>query len=284
MTSKEDQTNFDLNYAVNQIKLEYISDDDVDIDYIQPEDQIYIKQEIFMDITEENCYYSSITISEDTTAEKSPCSEDESKRYNMRKRVEKTYQCTTCHETFKSVIARNKHMNMHLNIDTTECSSCNKPFEKKILLSHISGKDNYECKICKKEFKSKACLSYHKKKEHVKVGHKCTICSKLFCSKNYLTVHMRKHYGDKPFECPVCNKAFASQPSIKYHLSTHDKKETNKCEICDKYFSSYDYLQIHKRKHSGDKPLLCPICNTGYASAPALKYHMTHRHKEEMEV
>ena len=114
-------------------------------------------------------------------------------------------------------------------------------------------------------------------------------CFREYKSKYNLRNHIKAHEGAIQHAClyPGCNKSYKIKENLDLHYKNyHLKEKPFMCRFCQKKFSHRNGKLYHeKKKHLNILPFRCRYeeCHAAYASTSALKYHLSHKHKDVEE-
>ncbi|ELK30172.1 PREDICTED: zinc finger protein 709 [Myotis davidii] len=154
-------------------------------------------------------------------------------RHFFYKRVEKSYKCKECGESFRHPQFAHKHEQIH------------------------TGEKWYQCKQCGKIFKYFQGFQKHKTTHTGEKPYECKQCGKAFnCSSSYQN-HEKTHTGEKPYECKECGKAFSYHSSFLLHERVHTGEKRYSCKECGRGFRRYGTLKRHMRLHTGKELYEC---------------------------
>ena len=114
------------------------------------------------------------------------------------------------------------------------------------------------------------------------------MCDEILPGNNTLKNHMLfVHKSPKNFKCIYCGELFCLRSEYKDHMfKDHEglKFKKCKCAICDKIVSVNNLRHHIKVLHEGLKDYKCHICDMDFAHASGLKNHMSHNHKDQLNI
>jgi uncharacterized C2H2 Zn-finger protein len=108
-----------------------------------------------------------------------------------------TMVCDMCAKIFKTKVAFDKHMNLHLGLTTPKI----------------------QCHICEKWFTDNVCLKLHIRTQHLEMGQEffCNVCGKKAPNSNALKRHKEIHLEEK-HQCTFCDRKFKRPVALKVIL------------------------------------------------------------------
>lgn len=198
-------------------------------------------------------------------------------------RLDGTYQCAVCEETFQYFIKLNQHMNEHFGHYV--CELCGKTFlsSDRLRCHSLSHGSKFHCSICSDTFDSLTQRNHHVSKIHNKPKFlKCHHCPEVFTNYTKRKLHHSKaHNIEIPeYKCPVCGKCFQILSKMTVHVKeVHVREKNFACSMCDSRFFSKTQVQKHMVRHVGEKTHQCEVCKKAYARKQTLRDHMR-THKE----
>ncbi len=195
-----------------------------------------------------------------------------------------TIECRICGLELENVIEYTKHIEVHLDADTseteqnneagikTESSSLKMKADAYIKFEVIQKKTkSFSCSLCGKALSSKNSVI-----EHVKAGHlktrdfqpekvdaepyvkidvslkkvkvfTCTRCRYSNATKSNVAEHVKAvHLTKREFLCALCNQLFMSKNALMSHINfLHHTKNPNQCKLCQRSFLKQSYLTQH---------------------------------------
>ncbi|EPQ20243.1 Zinc finger protein 14 [Myotis brandtii] len=175
-------------------------------------------------------------------------------RHFFYKRVEKSYKCKECGESFRHPQFVHKHEQIHTGEKWYQCKQCGKIFRylqgfqkhKKI----HTGEKPYECKQCGKAFNCSSSYQSHEKTHTGEKPYKCKECGKAFSYHSSFLLHERIHTGEKHYTCKECGRGFHRYGTLKRHMRLHTGKELYECKQCGKAFRYFVWFEKHERSHT----------------------------------
>ncbi len=198
------------------------------------------------------------------------------------------YQCPICNiiKTTRSYLT--SHMrNVHTDVRKFECTQCHDKFKtsqslKKHQLVHTVER-KFKCSHCELSFKDDYTLKKHSALVHEGLKRFiCSVCGKDFGRADYLEKHLLTHSEERNFKCEICGDAFKVGDTLKTHKKTvHDdigdgsNKNQNKncCHICGKSFNLPFHLREHLERHQDVRRFKCDFCEKGFNSKSNLRQH-----------
>ena len=215
----------------------------------------------------------------------------EPKEIIPKEKREKTFNCNSCDEKYKSKSNLNKHMREeHNRGDPYVCkvNGCDfrsfirnkyqnhmkahrngvKPFscahvgcdyttysKDKMKRHRTTHKIQYECNICHNKYMTEDALKQHIE-EHNNNDIKCDFngCHYRTLNKKEFEIHMNRHKGIKPFQCTydLCEKSYFDRKNLDIHINRVHKNNEHVCEDCGKRFTQKYWFQFHKVIHLDD--------------------------------
>lgn len=199
-------------------------------------------------------------------------------RKNINQRIQKSYICEECGNTFKDRRNFKRHQRIHNPEEWFTCEYCNKRFaDKRNLNRHrkihtLAGW--YTCNICDKSFSQSGHLKTHISNVHDKKTAKplknkiyqCGECSKSYDAKDHLQNHYASFHQKIPSPvCTLCGSSFATKYALNYHC-----KKIHNSSINLKDFPSCYNLEVPKPKSR----IVCKKCNRTYVDKYKVKTHI----------
>lgn len=202
--------------------------------------------------------------------------------------VYKKYPCHLCEKIFNTSVALNYHLVGHTDECNFKCSSCDRLFKHKSLLSRhikiVHMKQHFRrfnCKNCDKVFEKRKLLNQHIIQDHnEELPFKCNVCNRCLSSAYCLKTHLKTHSDTKEFVCTYCGKGFHKIHNLNEHINSHTGNRPYDCKECGKKFKSGNNLRHHLLVHTGEKPCKCKIegCSASYMYRVDLKRHLYSAH------
>lgn len=199
-----------------------------------------------------------------------------------------SYECKTCHQTFKSCSALGDHRDRIHSGKSFVCRHCQKPCNSQRLLDRhevtCSSRLPSKCKLCSQEFIGKLAHQNHIELDHVDVyKFVCQVCGKRFQEGHALKKHVQDVHEKKDDEkmCKICDKVFYSSDSLRSHTEVvHLKVKKHACHLCDKRYATPRELRRHVGVDHLGKKFKCtePGCVSEHREAKMLIFHMLKEH------
>jgi len=210
------------------------------------------------------------------------------------------YKCPKCEDkifddyrTFRGHIKR--HVKADKDREIVECQVCHRKLNRSSLRPHMLNhtEATFQCLSCPKKFATLGRLARHQRNVHELVKPvTCEICNKGFRDKQSLQIHSVVHTGEKPHVCEQCGNSYSQKSHLYYHIKKiHEgvkmkkyKKYIKKvmCGQCGKMLPNRKKLELHiKVVHEGmkideeERPKFnCPSCSTTFTLKSNLKRHI----------
>lgn len=229
---------------------------------------------------------------------------------NTQRKVNDTFLCSICQNTFTTELNFKRHMEIHLKKrESFDCNICGKLFTqrasvKQHLLIH-SGERPFACDECPKTFRRRKTLVGHKKSHKKEKLFECEHCMMKFSIKKSLINHINREHNDDGdptvlYPCENCHKSYRSKYSLNDHiLNQHTSKskpinphkctesETSysihRCSQCPAIFHSKRTLNSHMEIHETNENFKCNICDEIFGRKYKLLLHMQEHEKNTNE-
>lgn len=191
-----------------------------------------------------------------------------------------TYECKVCGKVLGKLSSFKYHMDLHSEIAKYECTECHEKFKtKNAFTGHMAThRGLFDCDMCHKSYRQAASLKNHKMSHDPNTPKPfvCNICDKEFIQKSGLKKHLLTHTDLKMFKCTEanCGKEFRYSSNYYVHLKSHKGEKDFQCDECQKKFSSKEQVKRHKLIHTGEKPFICELCKRAFNRKSALTVHM----------
>lgn len=204
----------------------------------------------------------------------------EFRKYKSRGKSSFTYECGICGKILGKLSSYKYHMDLHSDVAKFECTECHEKFKtKNAYTGHmVTHTGLFTCDICGKAYRQAASLKSHKLSHDPQTAKPffCSMCDKEFTQKSGLKKHLLTHTDSKMFKCMEanCGKEFRYSSNYYVHLKSHRGEKNYECDECLKKFSSKEQVKRHKLIHTGEKPFICEICNRAFNRKSALTVHM----------
>ncbi|BES94474.1 IKAROS family zinc finger 5 (Pegasus) [Nesidiocoris tenuis] len=237
----------------------------------------------------------------------SPCGICNQMDTSCRNGEERTYVCSICEYTNRSLSNLRIHMMKHSGDHLADCRFCSRTFyskkacrehelskhslagsrlkskflkrKRRLKLSSCNGKNtNYQCEMCGWTYSSWKGIQRHRMVAHQGQEYQCDVCDKRLKSLDSLKNHLLIHRGEKRYTCATCEKQFRTRNGLVVHVRIHTGAKPFKCQICERSFSQSSSLKVHIRYHNGDRPFQCELCGKKYVTASLLRKHVESSH------
>ncbi|XP_063696263.1 zinc finger protein OZF-like [Culicoides brevitarsis] len=191
-----------------------------------------------------------------------------------------SYKCKICSKILGKLSSLKYHMDIHSEKAKYECTECHEKFKtKNAFLGHMATHNGlFACDLCNKSYRQAASLKNHKLSHNPNSSKPfvCSICDKDFIQKSGLKKHLLTHTNLKMFKCSEinCGKEFRYSSNYYVHLKSHKGERNYECSECQKKFGSKEQVKRHKFIHTGEKPFICNLCDRAFNRKSALSVHM----------
>ena len=198
--------------------------------------------------------------------------EGESDLKTQPKGKEDQIKCDLCDKTFTLKSSLKKHMDLHKETPSFECTYCKSTFKHRdTFRSHRAS--------CK----ARPPAERKERKKRKNKAKTCDICGKQYAGHTSYKHHMLAHEGKFQYTCVVCSKQYNNELHYKEHLARHYGDKRFKCDECDHRTVSKADMKQHMRQHTDEKPFKCKYCDMEFTHISNCHTHQRNKHKEQLQ-
>ncbi|GAB1598657.1 histone H4 transcription factor-like isoform X1 [Argonauta hians] len=191
-----------------------------------------------------------------------------------------------CDVNVKSKHKLREHLRSHTQQKLVACPNCGGFFSSRTkFFDHLERQkdvQSYQCSYCNKKFQTERLM-----RDHVRIHvncYKCPLCDMTCPNPHGLRNHLRyKHTSERQYNCLECDYRSKTPSDLRRHMETHSEN-TIMCHVkgCCFVTRVYQCLASHYQKtHQGidTHRFACHICKAFFTRGSLLTKHLKKTHK-----